>query len=166
MFCQVSRATARTVSIYASPLRLRKIRSTLNFSNLVGISRSNYHSLVSLHGGEDTSTHTRQSLSSIKSGEDEYVKGIRRILDSSIRDPRTREVTVAKCSGLASGELSCKLCKWDNNLTASQGGIQSMTSSTKIILISKSLWHKKFFCQNLYSLEKVIWTFFYFQCLP
>ena len=123
---QVSRATARTVSIYASPLRLRKIRSTLNFSNIVGLalSRSNYHSLASLQAGEDTSINTILSLSSVKSGEDEYVKGIRRILDSSIREPRTREVTLARCSGLASGELSCKLCMLDNNLTASQGGIQ------------------------------------------
>ena len=81
---QVSRATARTVSIYASPLRVRKIRSTLNFSNIVGVglSRSTFPSLVSLHSGQDSSIQqTHQSLSSVKSGEDEYVKGIRKILD-------------------------------------------------------------------------------------
>ena len=48
------------------------------------------------------------------------MKGIRKILDSSIRDPGTREGTLAKCSGLASGELSCKLCYRENNQTASQ----------------------------------------------
>ena len=51
------------------------------------------------------------------------MRGIRAILESSIRDPRTREGTLAKCSGLASGELSCKLCYTgtrDNKLTASQ----------------------------------------------
>ena len=49
------------------------------------------------------------------------MKGIRTILQSSIRDPRSREGTLARCSGLDSGELSCKLCSTgDNNLTASQ----------------------------------------------
>ena len=104
-------------------MRLRKIRSTLNFSNILGVGLSNYHSLVSLHSGQDASPsiHSQLTLSSVKSGEDEYVTGIRNILESSIRDPRTREGTLAKCSGLASGELSCKLCYTrDNNLTASQ----------------------------------------------
>ena len=148
---QVSRATARTVSIYASPLRVRKIRSTLNFSNIVGVglSRSTYPSLLSLHSAQDSSIRrTQLSLSSVKSSEDDYVKGIRKILETSIREPRTREATLAKCSGLATGELSCKLCfreYSDNSITASQEGYQRRKNIFSASGIKRNIFGQKTF---------------------
>ena len=119
----VSRCTARTVSIYASPLRRRKIRSTFDFGSLLSLSRSNCQSLSSLTQSPSNNNPTfdlvkphsvlkyarnsslTDSETSAESEEgDEYVKAIRKILKTTIRPPKSRDSTMALCSGVLSGE--------------------------------------------------------------
>ena len=54
---------------------------------------------------------------------DEYVTALRRILTRTSRDPRSRESSLAICSGPAAGPLACRLCSGaasGESITASQ----------------------------------------------
>ena len=134
------KSTARTVSIYASPLRRRKIRSTFDFGSLLSFSRSKCQSMTSLSSSISAQTpfdfvkadtalkySRNSSLTTSESSEgegDEYVTALRRILARTSRDPRSRERSLAICSGPAAGPLSCRLCSAaaasGENITASQ----------------------------------------------
>ena len=134
---EVVKSTARTVSIYASPLRRRKIRSTFDFGSLLSLSRSNCQSLSSLSSSlpahspfELVKTDTglkysrNSSITNSESSEgegDEYVTALRRIIKRTSRDPRSRESSMAICSGPAAGPLACRLCSGEGeSITASQ----------------------------------------------
>ena len=52
---------------------------------------------------------------------DEYVTALRRIIKRTSRDPRSRESSLAICSGPAAGPLACRLCSGEGeSITASQ----------------------------------------------
>ena len=133
------KSTARTVSIYASPLRRRKIRSTFDFGSLLSSSRSNCQSLSSLNVslpprcpfdlvGADTGLKYSRNCSltdseSSEEGGDEFVIALRRVISVTARDPRSRESSLPVCSGPGAGPLSCRVCTREatgDNVTASQ----------------------------------------------
>ena len=50
----------------------------------------------------------------------DYLEALSNIHAHTIRDPLTRETSLAVCSGVSAGPLSCRICSGNGSITASQ----------------------------------------------